>query len=327
MGTILKHPFDNSLLFSKLAEACRDACAEVVLDPSVRIEDLSVSSDYSPRFDSYKGYPQFFVSVRTNDASMLRGAVGFKGSYKERVEAVLNQLVKNWMPDARAYLEIIGPETGTVERLIPVASMIESGNIAKSAPIVVTAKSYEIPYLQIRGRHLIGPNPALATYLENLAKNEPQRCKRVIDMFGGTGITAKVLTAHANPELVVLLDNDPTKTESMRTYIGCPRVQIKDGDANTLSLSEPFDLVIADPYYEDVSEFLDLQLDAISRIAATLVFIPGNIENRVWNRGVAARIEGAGFRVTTHTLFGQVILEAQHTQVFRRVSRPATLTR
>ena len=314
MATILRSPFGDDWQYqdvaARLADACRTAYDSMLLYPTVNIENVDVKCDFTPRFDSRDGYPQFLIAVTTNDASMLRGTVGFKGSYKERVEGTLNYLVRSWLPNARAYLEIRGPETGSVERLIPLGTMLSAGRISNAAPIVLCAENYQIPYVQIRGRHLIGPSTGLAVFLRDFALRHADRCRTVLDMFGGTGITAKVMCSHATPKLVRLLDNDPQKTTNMRKHISGPNLEVLDADANEFPLAEPFDLVVADPYYEDVLSFLSTRLPAVAKFARVLVFIPGNVEHGTWNSKISHRIETAGFAITRHELFGQVILEA-----------------
>lgn len=316
MATILKHPFDDECHYQHIAErlaiACRSVLASVLLDPHVAVGDIQVKYACVPRFDSRDGYPQFFVTVATNDASMLRGAVGFKGSYKERVEGTLNYLVDSWMAGSRAYVEILGPESESVERLIPLSTMISNGRLSSASPIALCAEDYRIPYIQIRGRHLIGPNPALAVFLRDFALRNPDGCRTVMDMFGGTGITAKVICSHGSPRVVTLVDNDPQKTANMRKHIRASNVEIIDADANQIPIAESYDLVIADPYYEDVLSFLAHRLSTISECARVFVFIPGNVEHGTWNQGVSERIESAGFVVTWHQLFGQIILEAHN---------------
>jgi hypothetical protein len=251
------------------------------------------------------------VTINTNDATLIRGAVaGYKGSYKERLEAVLDRVVKDVDPNSTAYINIAGPETGTVDRLIPIRSFIQNRKLSSSAPIVRTAKQNGIEYIQIRGRHLIAPSPAIAEFLERYALRHSGNIRRVADLFAGTAIATKVLLRTAHPEKIVLVENDPMKITGIRQHINHKSVEILEADALEFSFVDTYDLAIADPYYEDVGSFIDRQIDNLRRSVRVLLLVPGNIEDRLWNAKVCSRLESFDYRVVSHELYGQVIFEA-----------------
>lgn len=300
----------TSELIERLTLLCRDALREIVLSPSVEIRDIEVEVLASPRFDSEVSRRYYVVRISTNDPAMVRGAVArFKGSYKERIEAVLSREVAQTEPEAKAYVEIDGPETTTVDRLIPVQSFVRSKRLSPNAPIVKTAIRNEIGYIQIRGRHLIAPSPAIAEFLETYAKENARTIRRAVDFFAGTGIASKVLLRVARPDRIVLIENDPQKINGIRRHLNDKRVEILESDALRFSFIEEYDLAVADPYYEDVHSFLDIQLDNLNRFVDVLLLVPGNVEDRAWNASVLSRIERAKREVKTHELYGQVIFE------------------
>ena len=129
-------------------------------------------------------------------------------------------------------------------------------------------------------------------------------------MFAGTAIATRVLLRISKPEEIVLIDNDPHKIARLREEINDAKVTILQADALQFSLVGDYDLAVADPYYEDVQLFLDMQLDNLRRSARTLVLVPGNIENHAWNESVRTRLMNASYRVISHELFGQIIFEA-----------------
>jgi len=294
----------------RLTETCRELLSQIALAPSVTVRDIAIDSISSPRFDSSTPKTCYIVTIETNDATLLRGAVNqYKGNYKERIEAVLDHLVKQVEPECSVHVDISGPAIQPIDRLIPIRSFIESKKLSSASPIVKTAKRNQIPYIQIRGRHLIAPSPAIEALLEHYLSRAP-RIRRAADFFAGTGIATKVLLRVAEPERIVLIDNDPQKIRRIQEHVRDERVEVMLADASQFSFCEPYDLAVADPYYEDVELFLDAQLDNLRRLVRTLLLVPGNVEDRVWNRGVLARLESVNYEVAVHELYGQVIFEA-----------------
>jgi SAM-dependent methyltransferase len=299
-------------LDAELVQACKEVFQDIIIDPATRISRVDVKKISTDGFASNARTPRYIVRVRTNNASMLRGDVEvFKGSYKERVEGVLDFLAKRIDPKAEVHLEIIGPNPPTVESLVPIRTLIQSGRLRESSPIVATANTYHIPYALVRGRHLIAPNPAIAKVLSHLIVNGHQTIETVLDVFSGTGTAAKVVCHLGNPKKVVVVENDSLKVARMKKHIKDPRIQFLVADACELRLSEDFDLVTADPYYEDVPRFLKLQLSQIAKRAKIFLLVSGGVENVQWNRDIRRALRNIGLKTKEHVAFGQMILEAQ----------------
>lgn len=112
------------------------------------------------------------------------------------------------------------------------------------------------------------------------------------------------------PETETTVESHPSQNEGWGTrHLNDKRVEILESDALRFSFIEKYDLAVADPYYEDVHSFLDIQLDNLNRFVDVLLLVPGNIEDRSWNASVLSRVERAGREVRTHELYGQVIFE------------------
>jgi 16S rRNA G966 N2-methylase RsmD len=297
-------------LHKELEGLCREAFKTVIIDPRVKILEISVESVFSPRFDSRTEKLLLIVHVKTNDAAILRGDQNsFKGSYKERVEGILDFHAKRIIDSSEVYLDIDGPDELSVQRLIPVSEFLESGQLSDKSPIIETAHSFSIPYILIRGRHFIAPSPAIAQYLKNILANSTFKVKRVLDMFGGTGLAAKILCKLGEPDRIVVIERDFEALQKMNEHIRDPRVEIIQGDAFTYKIEESFDLVLADPYYEDVLAFLEQRLMHIFARTKLLMLVPGNVGNVRWNNEVEKMLAIARLIVRKYTAFGQVILE------------------
>jgi len=281
----------------------------VLIAPSVEILDISVNSFRSARFDSVQEKAIFVVTIRANDASMVRGdADSYKGSYKERIEAVLDFHAKAMFPDCEVHLEIDGPNTGSVERMIPVEQLTRVGRLSSASPIVETARRFSIPDVLIRGRHFIAPSPAIALYLDSLLQKEPIRT--ALDLFGGTGLTAAVLCAKGNPERVKVVEKERAHLEKMKEHLKDRRVEFFLGDSFSCKLGR-YDLVVADPYYEDAMRFLALRLDAVLESARVFLFVPGKVEDLRWNAEIERKLRSTGSTVHKWDAFGQVLFDVR----------------
>jgi hypothetical protein len=297
---------------NELVSLCKQSLASIVVDPTVKIRGIEVSAFLAERFDSAEPKPYYIVSIHTNDASMVRGmARSFKGSYKERLEGVLDSHAKRHNPANSVHVEIRGLESNSVERLVPIADILRLGKLSKSSPIVLTAESNGISYIQIRGRHLIAPSPAVAEFLERYGSENAAGIRTAVDLFAGTAIATKVLCRVAKPSEVFVIDNDPVKLQNSRVHLRDDRVSFLQEDAMGYVFPQSTDLVVADPYYEDVERFLHLQLPNMKGRVANLLLVPGDVEDRLWNSRMAALVSDAGYSVKEHALYGQVILEAK----------------
>jgi 16S rRNA G966 N2-methylase RsmD len=294
----------------KLLKLCKTALDSVILDPSVNVRRISIKRLKPQHCLQTRGNKCLLVKVFTNDASMLRGAPDtYKGSYKERVEGIIDHFVQQSDPRAHAHLEIIGPDTGSVDRLIPIAKLLRKGKICADSPIVQTGKRYKIDYALIRGRHLIGPCPTIPAVLQGIVKHKDIRT--ALDMFAGTGVATKAICMAGTPQLVTIVEKDESKVARMSGHLEGFPVEIKTMDAFEFQLEHDFDLVVADPYFEETIDFLDKKLPQIAHWAGIFVLSSGRIEDLTWNRKVQQKLIMAGLNVTKHTEFGEVVFVAR----------------
>src|SRR5258707_1065796 len=214
-----------------LARVCRTAFEGIIVDPSVRINRISVVRSGHRGCRHADSEMCLIVRVFTNDASMLKGAAqAYKGSYKERVEGAIDFFVRAANPAAHAYLEIIGPGSLSVERLVPIKKLLQFGKLGPRSPIAIAGQSYGINYCLIRGRHLIGPCPAVSVVLRRLLSREKENIRTVLDIFSGTGLATKVVCLHGHPKEVTVIDNDERKISRMKSHMGSLPVQLKVGE-------------------------------------------------------------------------------------------------
>lgn len=294
-------------LTDTLTRTCRELVSSLVLDPQTQILDVHVKTVRTTRFDSPKERTCYIVQIDTNDSSMVAGAVdAFKGSYKERLEGALQAALRDSDGEAEVAVDIIGPSGPAVEKLLPLADLEVSCKLSHDAPISAVAREFGIPYILIRGRHWIGPNPALAKVLLSVLRKDatPQT---VLDLFAGTGIVTKVVLQLSPSPLITTVDSDENKTEAMHHHTQSNRVSIITADAFTIPINQHFDLIVADPYYEACVSFLKARGREVRSRARTFVVTGGRIEHESWNERIRRLLSGQGFRVRSETLYGQTL--------------------
>jgi hypothetical protein len=160
---------------------------------------------------------------------------------------------------------------------LPVPHAIEEGLVSPNSSVANCCANYSIPYVLVRGDQVVGPSPALANALIRLGRALP-RGGRVVDPFAGTYLTELVLKS-IRPDLrIVALD----------------RVSI-DGQANGYDAfrEKPqghVDLLVVDPFYEDLLHYLR----TLGRLSFQLALIQsGETSDLAWNRAasrLAARL-------------------------------------
>jgi 16S rRNA G966 N2-methylase RsmD len=251
----------------------------------------------------------YVITVETPNPAMLRGStLAYKGSYKERVEAVIQHYLDHADAGASAHIEIIGPQSGSIDGLLPLQLLVGSGKATPESPVVEVATLYDIPYALVRGRHVIGPSPAVAEIVREAVRTSP--INTMLDLFAGTGIASKVACIESTPNDVTLVEHDPQKLAALKTHLDFAAVSFREENVLTLAIDRPYDLVVADPFYEHVLDLLDTQGETLAAFANRLILASGSVEDLQWNRSVRNRLVSLGFSVRRLVKFGQVLFDA-----------------
>src|SRR5260370_26166306 len=134
-----------------LASVCTAMLQYLFARRGAEILGIDVKAVTTKRFDSAKEQPCYIVRLQTENASLLRGDGNrFKGSYKERIEGILDFLIKRADPNAGVHLEIVGPNPTTVDTLVEIDHLLRSAQLPDDAPLAVAARTYGMPYVLFR---------------------------------------------------------------------------------------------------------------------------------------------------------------------------------
>lgn len=279
--------------------------ADLILDPSTAVTDVEVRLVSTARFDSDTPRTLHLVTVHTTDASMVLGAVAaYKGSYKERLEGALTHLLRRQGSRDQVAVDVVGPWGDSITRLVPIGSMVGRGFLSEASPIVTAARAHGIPHILIRGRHLLGPSPAVMHAVEE--EVETYQPNSVLELFAGTGIGSLACVSRRPEARIVAVESDPVHAEGLRRSLA-PSATVVEADAFTWVPDRRYDLVIADPYYEAAIDFLVARGSELRKWAVRLLFVGGNIEHVSWNDSIERHLRDHGFEPRRYPAFGQVV--------------------
>jgi len=290
----------KNLVIKKTEETLK----KIILDPEVEIKLFGCDILDKVNWRSGNSIKVFCVKIKTSNRLMVMGEPGnYKGMYKENIEALLNSFVSQVNQNYQVHVEVYGSE-GPLHRLIPLERAVQSGIITKLSPVYKAADKFGIPYVLIRGRFIEGPNPGLAEITEKLMKKGDY--KNVLDLFSGTGIVSKVaLLNHA--EKVVCIDQLTGDQLSIMLKDYKNKVEAIKCDAFSFEIKEPFDLIVADPDYENAIKVIQEIAPKIKNRCKAFVLCHGSVEDERWNKEARELLQTLGYRIEPIELLGQAI--------------------
>jgi len=258
-----------------LLHTCRSLLNDIVLDPDKRDHSVDCKLGCAQDWRTGLETATYAITIRTAYPISTTGEPGgYKGFYKERIESVLNHIAAFYRTQDRlskVTVEIV-PTKSTADHLESLIPLPKACNniITNNSPVLAIAKKYDVKYVLVRGRHLVGPNPALVTTIEQLCAQSS--IQSALDLFSGTGIVSIVLKKKQVP-YVTSVDNGQHFQTVMQDLNTLGGIHCIAADAFTFPFSRPYDLIVADPYYEDALTFLNKRIMDIHHSTNVFVFV------------------------------------------------------
>lgn len=298
-----------------LKSECDTMLKEIILDPDKR--GYQIECDCIPIKDRRTGrdIDLYIIKIRTEYPLTIGGEPGgYKGFYKERLEAVLNHIVSLHQVEhqvAKVALEVVPTHVreDCLENLVPIERACNKGIITKNSPVYQVARRVGISHVLLRGRHLVGPNPGIVQVLEDICKKRTPQS--VLELFAGTGVASRFLWSKGTPH-IICVDNGPPLDVIKQLFEELDGVEYIMEDAFRFHICEAYDLIVADPYYEDALNFLKAKAQQINSNTATFVFVCGGVEHE-YHRHQCKEIIRSSFALEPKEdcLYGQSILVCQ----------------
>lgn len=297
-------------LSTVLINKCDSLLKEIVLDPIKRDYQIYCEKQYSEDWKTGLKTVVYVLKVYTSYPISVSGEPGgYKGFYKERIEAILNDIASFHRTEtllSKAILEIIPPEVHKdfIASIVPLDRAYN--NIIKNgSPVLEVTKKYNMKYILVRGRHLVGPNPGLVQVVEKICEKES--IKSALDLFTGTGIIPVVLQKYKVPN-ITCVDNGKhfaAVKETLNTTHGMKCIK---KNAFHFPINESYDLIIADPYYEEAYNFLNKRIRDIYQNTNHFVFVCCGAEDKYLRSQCLSIIQSHFVNNTEEQLhFGQSI--------------------
>ncbi len=265
----------------RLKNTCDKMLKEIVLDPDKRDYKIECTKLSTTDWGTGHDTEVYLMKIHTAYPLTISGEPGgYKGFYKERVEAVLNHIASLYQKGGHGtevIVEVV-PTDGyndNLESLIPI-DKARREIIAKGSPLDKVVSEFKIPHVLVRGRHLVGPNPGLLSVVKKICQET--MLKSALDLFAGTGIISRFLNRQG-VQSVTCVDKGEHFVISKELLEKLPGITCVQEDAFSFRISQQFDLIVADPYYEDAIQFLNAKAKEICKNTSIFVFVCGGVEH------------------------------------------------
>ncbi|MBA7505751.1 hypothetical protein ES706_04428 [subsurface metagenome] len=296
---------------NSLKSVCDTMLKEMILDPDKRDYEIECHKHSAKDWGTGRDTDLYVVKVYTAYPLTIGGDPGgYKGFYKERLEAVLNHIVSLYQEGdrgAKVIVEVVPTEVrhDTLESLVPIDKAYK-GILAQGSPVDELVRKLDIPHVLVRGRHLVGPNPGLLLVVEKVCQEGMP--KSALDLFAGTGVVSKFLHAQG-VRSITCVDNGHHFDISKELLGELSGITCVKEDAFRFRICQGFDLIVADPYYEDALNFLNARGNEILANTRIFVFVCGGVEHE-HQRGQCKELIQSYLVVKPeeHLAYGQSIL-------------------
>ena len=294
-----------------LKSICDKMLKEMILDPDKKDYKIECKRLTSEDWGTGRDTDVYLMKIYTAYPLTIGGEPGgYKGFYKERVEAVLNHIVSLYQEgdqSAKVIVEVVPTEVhhDNLESLVPIDKAYKR-IIAKGSPLDEVVRKFDTPHVLVRGRHLVGPNLGLLFVVEKIYKEAVP--KSALDLFAGTGIVSRFLHSRG-VESITCVDNGEHFGISKELLGKLSGVTCVKEDAFRFRISQAFDLVVADPYYEDALNFLNAKAQEIFANTRIFVFVCGGTEHE-YQRDQCKKLIRSYLAVEPkeHLAYGQSVL-------------------
>lgn len=281
-----------------VGEKFHETADGLYLDPSLEytVEGVDVIERRSMTGDGTEIV--FVINVKTNNRAQLLGQVqpfspgGFTGYFNNLYAGrIIEALEREFDIGHRFFVDLDVTSVdgqGYVDRHIDLQEAIEADILPEDSPLAEKMMEYGLSSLIIAGGTVItGP---LAGSMENMERVcEEHDISTVLDMFCGSGALSKI-ALEKGADSVVAVDLDVTSArKNLQEH--SDRVELYEMDAFDFEITEDYDLIITDPYYEIANDFIEKLLPRCSDHCNCLFMTVGFVNDAVWVERISSKID------------------------------------
>jgi hypothetical protein len=170
---------------------------------------------------------------------------------------------------------------------LPLDVALKCNFITSKSTFIEFMRKYDIPFLQIEGYRILGPDIGAIAVLEKLLPKF--KFQHVTDFFVGTGALTSVCLYNGIPRATAMdLDVSIAKQTLERVN---QRVTFVEGDSFKNPLVEPIGLAIADPTIPLCKRFVSEVVPSIAQRTDLLLLVHGHSEHTLWNESVRKNLK------------------------------------
>lgn len=276
---------------------------------SVKLENNPIDQ-YDLRDDSIKRICH--ITVTTSDPETINGRANlYNGPLQKEIahEVRIGLAHQLNVQDVRLQIKGTSSLTETIYQdnsdksvdMVDLGDAVETGIIRQEGAVWSCCQKFGVSKIILRNGRIVGPSPGLATVLTKLVKQLPKDAA-VYDPFAGTRLTERLCRQVSRSIRVVA--NDRVDLDGHPTGF----------DAFNDVPAQHFDVVVVDPFYEDVLLFLQTMVTRLDY--RYLVVQTGDCCDRAWNEAVDEVLGKLGAEVSRFNsleTFGKRIRVIQRT--------------
>lgn len=289
---------DPQLLKNILLCELQRILRKLILDPDFNFSVEAINFMMKKDFLGLSKYVVIYARIRTNNRPLLLGQFryfpinGLRGFHNNWIEGHLTGFINEKFKVATKYFVHIDvfpyEDLNYTYKYVPLERAIANGILPKKSPFVKMMEKYNVKYVLLAGSIVSGPSlDSMLVVEDTLRKN---KIKTVLDLFCGTGSLTKIALSNGAKKATCV---DVT-TEIARANLNEFRDRVNIIEKNMFNYKpqdgENYDLIIADPFFDDGLNFVELLAPVYAGKGKIFMMTVSFIEDIFWRKTILSRL-------------------------------------